>query len=683
MLGQSRISSLLPFLALHSSTFLLVSSTPFPTGEATPIGRNATERRTTPLGKRADTVQPGQPRNTVADQYIGGFQVVGNSGVTAQQLFLGNDHLVYIIDKVEANPLTINGHNAWATVYNLETNQAEPLDIVTNTFCAGGAELGDGRWLNVGGNKAVNPGGVDSESQTGDNFFQNSDGRTAARTILPADGATWSDNPQFALLSERWYPSLITLPDGRVFIMGGDKNGGFVNDIEQNNPTYSFWPPAEGESEIRSPLLENTLPANLYPMTHLLPDGRILVTANRKSVLLTYQTGEEQALPDVPHAVRTYPASSSAVMLPIKKNGADGWSTSVMYCGGNDLADDDWKREGLKLIDVQAVKSCVKMSFGENGPIGASDQWTEEDDLPEGRVMGNGILLPDGTVLIVNGAGRGVAGYADPSQQSWSNDDSLADDPLLTPVIYDPSKPSGQRWSRAGLKASGIARMYHSTATLLPDGSVFIAGSNPHADYTTDKHFPTEYNVEIFYPLYYNKRRPEPSGLPLGLTYGGPYFDVQLSKQDLVENSSDQNALNSVKGVKVVVMKMGFSTHGLNFGMRSLELEYTYSMTQDGGAILHVSQAPPNPALLPPGNAWLFVVVNGVPSVGVQIMVGSGNIETQTTLDAAVLPASSDAPTADVPTTTRSAASSAPHLSPSTTLFFTMMSALLIAFVSS
>lgn len=37
----------------------------------------------------------------------------------------------------------------------------------------------------------------------------------------------------------------------------------------------------------------------------------------------------------------------------------------------------------------------------------------------------------------------------------------------------------------------------------------------------------------------------------------------------------------------------------------------------------------------------LFVVVNGVPSVGVQVMVGSGQIETQKTTAAVDLPSSS------------------------------------------
>lgn len=43
---------------------------------------------------------------------------------------------------------------------------------------------------------------------------------------------------------------------------------------------------------------------------------------------------------------------------------------------------------------------------------------------------------------------------------------------------------------------------------------------------------------------------------------------------------------------------------------------------------------------LPNDCTVLFVVVNGVPSVGVQIMVGSGKIETQTTTANVALPSS-------------------------------------------
>jgi len=61
--------------------------------------------------------------------------------------------------------------------------------------------------------------------------------------------------------------------------------------------------------------------------------------------------------------------------------------------------------------------------------------------------------------------------------------------------------------------------MYHSSATLLPDGSVLVSGSNPNSDCETpakqprhvlipdvdlenvpDAKYVTQYQVEIFYP---------------------------------------------------------------------------------------------------------------------------------------------------------------------------------------
>lgn len=612
----------------HSSLALAVSVALFPLVASTPTFPAV------PNLERRDTIQTGQPKSQVSDDLLGGFALVGTSGVSAQQLFLGNDHLVYILDKVESNPLQINDHPAWATVYDLNTNQATPLEVYTNTFCAGGGLLGDGRWLNIGGNKAVEPNAttVDTPaSQSGDNPNHDADGRTAARVLIPGDSSQWTDDHTMDLTTQRWYPSIEPLEDGRAFVMGGSTDGAFVNNLAINNPTYEIWPMAPGESVQNSSLLANTLPANQYPITHLLPSGDILVNVNHNASILNYHTGAETTLALVPHAVRTYPASASSAMLPLTP--ANGYNATVMYCGGTNLNDSQWLQPGLALINITADTSCIKIS-----PATSLD-WQEEDYLPEGRVMGNAILLPDGTVLVLNGALRGVAGYSDVTQP-WNNGDSLADDPAYTPVIFDQTRPVGSRWSREGLKPSSIARMYHSSATLLPDGSVFIAGSNPHADFTPNKIYPTEYSVEIFYPLYYNKRRPEPSGIPTNISYGGPSFDLQLSKDDL-----NGDAANNVKKIKVVLARTGFSTHALNFGMRNVELDYTYQILTDGGATLHVAQAPPNAAVIPPGPAWFFVVVNGVPSVGVQVMVGSGSIGAQTMQAVTVLPASNDTPT--------------------------------------
>ncbi len=94
------------------------------------------------------------------------------------------------------------------------------------------------------------------------------------------------------------------------------------------------------------------------------------------------------------------------------------------------------------------------------------------------------VALPDGTMLIMNGAQQGFAGFA------------LASDPNLNAVLFDPTQPQGQRFSI--LNNTNVARMYHSEATLLPDASILISGSDPG-----DARFPEEYRIEVKFPTYF------------------------------------------------------------------------------------------------------------------------------------------------------------------------------------
>ena len=85
----------------------------------------------------------------------------------------------------------------------------------------------------------------------------------------------------------------------------------------------------------QSPILQNTLPANLYPLTWLLPSGKLLLQSNWKTSLLDYKAKIEVPLDDMPEAVRTYPASAASVMLSLTP--ANNWTATIMFCGGSNV----------------------------------------------------------------------------------------------------------------------------------------------------------------------------------------------------------------------------------------------------------------------------------------------------------------------------------------------------------
>ena len=87
--------------------------------------------------------------------------------------------------------------------------------------------------------------------------------------------------------------------------------------------------------------------------------------------------------------------------------------------------------------------------------------------MPEGRVMGDMIVLPTGRVLIINGAERGAAG--------WDSGRRAA----RRPYLYNPGRPRGERF--AALMETRIPRMYRSAAVLLADGRILVGGSNPQS----------------------------------------------------------------------------------------------------------------------------------------------------------------------------------------------------------
>ncbi|EMD36250.1 hypothetical protein CERSUDRAFT_155904 [Gelatoporia subvermispora B] len=578
-------------------------------------------------------------------------------------MFLGTDQKVYILDKTEGNSVQIGGHPAWASVYDIESRTATPMDMLTNTFCASGMHLPNGSYVTFGGNGAVGQGGVEGDVQepggfTGlfDTVYGDWDGRTQIRLLNPCDDdlnstqCQWYDNrTDVQMQKARWYSTAEPLGDGSIAIIGGFVSGGYINRNTPNTdpefeggaaePTTEFYP-SKGPAQVMNFMIK-TSGLNAYAHTYLMPDGRLFVQANFSSTLWDPNSNEETDLPDMPgQIIRVYPASGATAMLPLTP--ANNYTPTVLFCGGSDMPDEFWGNytyPNFNTWDYPASNKCHQIT--PEPTDGSTPQYTEVDDMLEGRTMGQFIHLPDMTMLVVNGGLNGTAGYSQSTPQvplfgDMPFGESLASGPVGTPAIFNPNAPTGQQWSNQGLQTSNIARLYHSSALLLPDASVLIAGSNPNIDVNLSTIFPTTYKAEVFYPPYFGATtRPSPQNVPTNLTYGGDPFDITIPASSYSGPAND-----AADNTSVVVIRPGWTTHAMNMGQRSMQLNSTYTVNSDASITLHVSQPPPNPNLVQPGPVLIFVTMSGIPSNGTLAILGSGQIGAQPTAAASVLPAS-------------------------------------------
>ena len=323
-------------------------------------------------------------------------------------------------------------------------------------------------------------------------------------------------------------------------------------------------------------------------------------------------------------------------MLPLTL--ANNYTPTIIFCGGQLLEDEQWGNYGFPHVDtwtVPASTDCQRIT--PEPQDGSSPVYVQDDSLSVGRTMSQFIALPDGTLLLLNGGQYGTAGYAlrTLATTAMPYGQSLATGPVGQPAIYNPNAPAGSRWSSAGLGSSNIARLYHSSAVLLPDGSVMVAGSNPNVDVNLTTVYPTTYTAEYFYPPYFSSpTRPVPQNIPTTLSYGGSYFDITVPSTTYSGDGNDAAA-----NTTVWLIRQGFATHAMNLGQRIMQLNNTYTV-QNGSIVLHTAQLPPNPNLFQPGPAFLFVTINGIPSNGTYVIVGNGIQGPQPTAPASVLPPS-------------------------------------------
>jgi len=517
------------------------------------------------------------------------WTVDGLTGVTAMHAMMLTPTTIIIIDKSETNPdaKLPDGSLTWAAEYNLATHKFRPLKLSTNTFCSAGAFFGNGTFLSTGGGEP-NPANNAGDGYRGIRYFQPCQDGTCEIIEVPN-----------LLSSNRWYNAMLTMPTGDILNFGGSVQSTGANSANKNNPTFEIHSPTGNNKASNVQFLVDTLPYNLFPFIHVIPDGiwqgYYIVFANKASVIYDITNNVPiKALPEAPGGIRSYPCTGAATLLPLDYQ--NNYNPEFLVCGGQSM---------FNQFTNPAEDSCVRMDLGSADPKWEADNF---GGIP--RVMPDVVHLADGHVLFLNGASLGQAGY--------NTGKLLADNPAFTPLLYDMYQPLGQRWTK--LTPATIPRMYHSVASLITDGTVWVAGSNPNPNFKTGGLYPTEYRAEIFTPPYISANtRPQITSFkgqttlntsPIKVTYGEAVPIIYT--------------LTGTPGtITATIVHPGFRTHSQAMSMRLVHLQITDIASSGQDTYTAKVYMPPNNFILPPGPHYVFILNNGTPCTkSVWVLVG-------------------------------------------------------------
>jgi hypothetical protein len=118
----------------------------------------------------------------------------------------------------ETNPLTVNGHPAWGSEFNLATREVRPLNPITNTWCATGGFVSNGTFFSVGGHPMQGASKLRllpfSVFFVAHEIRLGATGLQSIRIFEPCTDETcdvFEDLDRLRLTSARWYPSSVCL----------------------------------------------------------------------------------------------------------------------------------------------------------------------------------------------------------------------------------------------------------------------------------------------------------------------------------------------------------------------------------------------------------------------------------------------------------------------------------------
>ena len=486
----------------------------------------------------------------------------------------------------------------------LQNNDTKTND--GDLFCSDQVFLADGRMLNVGGTQYYQEPGVPGRPTYG---VVELEGLKNSR-LYDADRNRWTASGNMTY--GRWYPSAVTLADGKVLALSG------VTKLFK--PVYADRPADSGtnvkQSEVYDPRTgkwtvdggSKSLP--LYPRVHLLPNGKVYYDAAGQTFNPQGQSYDQAlwntaavydpktkawrdlGLPEFGDGLKGFRGSAFSQMLPLRP-GKDGrYSTARFLSAGGVYGVTPGAYVGTDTSTLNTV------TIAKDGTETFASETTGR--MNTRRWYSTGVTLPTGQVLAFNGADRDevvVPGSGTP---------------ITTPEMWDPE--TGE-WTELAAQSNG--RTYHNTATLLPDGRVLVGGHAPIAtgygsqqDGLTAAGLSSPYrdpSFEIFSPpnLFYGPR-PVITDVAPSVTRG----------RTLTIATPDARSISSVSIVRNTAM-----THLVDADQRVVELPV---VKRTAGAV--TVKVTDNAAVLPDGPYTLFVnkkyKQGETPSVGRQVFVG-------------------------------------------------------------
>lgn len=409
-----------------------------------------------------------------------------------------------------------------ARIWDPATKQMMPgiLTLPEDFFCCGHTFLPDGRLLVIGGDT-------------------NGAGHTNNRCFIFTPNVTNPDSgtfgPAASMAHARWYPTALSLGDGRVLAF----SGGHPVAAEVEVFSGGAWTPIAGANRSFD---------ELYPGMHLLPSGEIFYTragwagaTGTQTAYLT-MTGPNNGN-WIDYGQQQFYDRQEGMSLLMIDTTANPEHTRLYVFGGG--------VSGPATARNNATAEVIEF----NGGI-AGSAWARTADMNFGRTNVNAVVLPTGKVLIIGGHSNG---------QKWSPT------PVLETEIYDPATDT---WTLGA--PLNFPRQYHSVCILLPDGRVLAAGGV--APGTTD---PDQHSVELYSPGYLGLgARPVISNAPPVVTYAS-IFVIETP------DAADINAVVLIAPIAV--------THHTDAGQRYIKLPIhsRTATTIETEAPAHGNIAPP------------------------------------------------------------------------------------------